>query len=230
MDVNQAQLDAMAERGRRLGVQVTIVHGAWPQVAANVPPADVVTCHHVLYAIHDLEPFTAALTSHAHGRVVVEIPQRHPQWPLNPLWARFHGIQRPDGPTAEDAFQALCALGLDPHIEVWVDQLGFGHYDSFDELVQRSARAPAQPGAIVGVDVGIRHLAALSAGRVIANPRPLDQAQRRLRRLNRQLARRHGPRALDGARRAPSAGWQQSPSQAAPQRPGVPLRDLRNSN
>jgi SAM-dependent methyltransferase len=140
VDLNQAQLGAMAARGRRLGVQVTVVHGAWPQVAAGVPPADVVTCHHVLYAVHDLEPFAAALTSHAHRRVVVEIPQRHPQWPLNPLWARFHGLQRPDGPTAEDAFQALHALGLDPHLEVWVDQLGFGHYDSFDELVQRTRK------------------------------------------------------------------------------------------
>jgi SAM-dependent methyltransferase len=138
VDVNQAQLDAMAERGRRLGVQVTIVHGPWPQVAATVPPADVVTCHHVLYAVHDLEPFAAALTSHARHRVVVEIPQRHPQWPLNPLWERFHKLERPDDPTAEDAFQALRALDVDPHIEVWVDWLGFGHYDDFAELVQRT--------------------------------------------------------------------------------------------
>jgi SAM-dependent methyltransferase len=138
VDVNQAQLDAMAQRGRRLGLQMTVMHGSWPQVAAKAPPADVVTCHHVLYAVHDLEPFAEALTRHARYRVVVEIPERHPQWPLNPLWARFHGLERPDDPTAEDAFQALRALGLDANIEIWVDQLGFGHYDTFDELVQRT--------------------------------------------------------------------------------------------
>jgi putative transposase len=50
----------------------------------------------------------------------------------------------------------------------------------------------------------------LSTGQVISSPRPLDQTQRRLRRLNRQLARRHGPRAPDGNRRTPSAGWLQT--------------------
>ncbi len=45
---------------------------------------------------------------------------------------------------------------------------------------------------------------------MIPNPRPLDQAQRRLRRLNRQLARRHGPRAPDGNRQNPSVGWRHS--------------------
>jgi putative transposase len=83
-------------------------------------------------------------------------------------------------------------------------------YVSFTVEVQRTVRAPAQSGAVIGVDVGIRHLAVLSTGQVIPNPRPLDRAQRRLRRLNRQLARRHGPRVLGGARCAPSAGWQQT--------------------
>jgi len=137
VDVNKAQLAAMAERGRRLGVQVTVVHGPWPEVADAVAPADIVTCHHVLYAVHNLEPFVTAMTSHTRRRVVVEIPERHPQWPLNPLWARFHGLRRPDSPTAVDAVEALRALGLDAHAETWVDQLGFGEYGDFDELVQR---------------------------------------------------------------------------------------------
>src|SRR6266540_2926304 len=81
---------------------------------------------------------------------------------------------------------------------------------SFTVEVQRRVRVPAPPRAVVGVDVGIRHLAVLSTGQVIANPRPLDQARRRLRRLNRQLARRHGPRTTDGTRRTPSAGWTQA--------------------
>jgi IS605 OrfB family transposase len=87
-------------------------------------------------------------------------------------------------------------------------------YVSFAVEVHRTL--PAGPSAVqrrtgmVGVDVGIRHLAVLSTGEVISNPRPLDNAQRRLRRLNRQLARRHGPRAPDGAHRVPSVGWRQT--------------------
>jgi putative transposase len=40
------------------------------------------------------------------------------------------------------------------------------------------------------VDVGLRHLAVLSTNTVIRSPRALDRSLRRLRRLNRQLARR----------------------------------------
>jgi putative transposase len=40
------------------------------------------------------------------------------------------------------------------------------------------------------VDVGVRHLAVLSTGAMIANPRALEGSLRQLRRLNRQLARR----------------------------------------
>jgi putative transposase len=76
--------------------------------------------------------------------------------------------------------------------------------------VQRRTPKRAGIGSVVGVDVGVQHLAVLSTGQVVRNPRPLDQAQRRLRWLNRQLARRHGPRAPDGTRRAPSAGWRQT--------------------
>jgi len=80
---------------------------------------------------------------------------------------------------------------------------------SFTVEVQRHIPEQRYRGGAVGVDVGIRNLAVLSTGEVVQNPRPLDRAQRRLRRLNRQLARRHGPRAPDGSRRTPSTGWTQ---------------------
>jgi putative transposase len=61
---------------------------------------------------------------------------------------------------------------------------------SFTVEVQR--RAPARNGhhTVVGVDAGIRHLATLSTGVTIPNPRALEHSLRKLRRLNRQLARR----------------------------------------
>jgi putative transposase len=83
-------------------------------------------------------------------------------------------------------------------------------YVSFTVEVQRPVQAPARPQVVVGVDVGIRHLAVLSTGQAVPNPRPLDQARRRLRRLNRQLARRHGPKSPDSTRRIPSSGWRRT--------------------
>jgi putative transposase len=61
---------------------------------------------------------------------------------------------------------------------------------SFTVEVQRSIPASNGQPSIVGVDVGIRHLAVLSTGALIPNPRALEGSLRKLRRLNRELARR----------------------------------------
>uniref|UniRef100_UPI003F790602 RNA-guided endonuclease TnpB family protein n=1 Tax=Streptosporangium sp. H16 TaxID=3444184 RepID=UPI003F790602 len=73
--------------------------------------------------------------------------------------------------------------------------------------LDRADRAPARPGAVVGVDLGVKDLAVLSTGEVVANPKHHRSALRRLRRLNKQLARRVGPRAPDGGKQEPSARW-----------------------
>jgi putative transposase len=60
---------------------------------------------------------------------------------------------------------------------------------SFTVEVQRHIPAGNGKRTVVGVDAGIRHLAVLSTGVMIANPRSLEHQLRKLRRLNRQLAR-----------------------------------------
>jgi putative transposase len=61
---------------------------------------------------------------------------------------------------------------------------------SFTVEVQRPVPAFEGRQTVIGVDVGVRHLAVLSTGATIANPRALESAQSKLGRLNRQLARR----------------------------------------
>ncbi|MGV9538195.1 IS607 family element RNA-guided endonuclease TnpB [Streptosporangium sandarakinum] len=73
--------------------------------------------------------------------------------------------------------------------------------------IDHADRVPARPDAVVGVDLGVKDLAVLSTGEVIASPKHHRAALRRLRRLNKQLDRRIGPRSPDGARRQPSARW-----------------------
>jgi transposase len=52
---------------------------------------------------------------------------------------------------------------------------------SFCVEVERDVRSPARPGSVIGVDVGIKHLAVLSTGELVPNPRHLRDAQHRLR-------------------------------------------------
>jgi precorrin-6B methylase 2 len=113
VDGSDAMLASFAEAGRAAGVEAVGVHGTWPEVAADVEAADVVVCGHVLYNVQDLAPFAEALTAHARRRVVVEITGTHPLAWMADLWLRFHGLERPTGPTADDAERALRELGLD---------------------------------------------------------------------------------------------------------------------
>lgn len=95
------------------------VHGSWPEVAGQLPPADVVLCHHVVYNVADLAPFVTELAAHARRLVVIETAQRHPLSELNPLWQHFHGITRPAGPTAQDLVAVLHELGIRPKVQRW---------------------------------------------------------------------------------------------------------------
>jgi putative transposase len=88
-----------------------------------------------------------------------------------------------------------------------ISRQGGRWFVSFTCQVLRGVQSPRRPRARIGVDVGIRHLVVLSDGRQILNPAPLEQARRRLRRVNRRLARRKGPIADDGTSREPSKGW-----------------------
>ena len=74
--------------------------------------------------------------------------------------------------------------------------------------VQRAERSPVRPHGVVGVDVGVRHLAVLSTGELVANPRHLATATRRLRRLARAMSRKVGPDKRTGQR--PSNRWQRA--------------------
>ncbi|MFF5115215.1 IS607 family element RNA-guided endonuclease TnpB, partial [Streptosporangium sp. NPDC000509] len=68
---------------------------------------------------------------------------------------------------------------------------------SFQVEVQRAASVAARPEAVVGVDLGVKHLAVLAEGagevRYEPNPAHLEGAVKRLRRLSRRVSRRQGP-------------------------------------
>lgn len=74
--------------------------------------------------------------------------------------------------------------------------------------VLREAPVAATTGGMVGVDLGVKHLAVLSTGEQVPNPKHLDAAQRELRRLQRQAARRTGPDKH--TRQVPSNRWRQT--------------------
>jgi SAM-dependent methyltransferase len=119
VDESSELLDDFRASADDRGIAHHEVHGRWPDVAEDAPVADVVVCHHVLYNVADIEPFVAALSTHARRRVVVELTAEHPLVISRDLWRHFHGIERPEGPSASLAIEALRDLGVQPSSYAW---------------------------------------------------------------------------------------------------------------
>jgi SAM-dependent methyltransferase len=176
VDADAGMLERLSQRVATAGIDVRTVAGRWPDEAAQAGPADVVTCHHVLYNVPEVEPFVAALTASARRTVIAEMTLRHPLVSLNALWLRFHGLQRPLSPTAADLIRILTAMGLRPGHETW-RRAGGPDYASFEELVDVTRRRlclpPQRAGDVAAalVDSGIdpdRPVDLGSSGREVA--------------------------------------------------------------
>ncbi|MFN2568106.1 MAG: class I SAM-dependent methyltransferase [Candidatus Dormibacteria bacterium] len=119
IDPSQAMLDEFVSRMRAAGSGHRTLRGTWAEVGDRAPVADVVLCYHVAYNVAELNDLVAGITAHCRRRVVLELTAQHPLSWLNDLWSRFHGIQRPAGPTADDAAAVLNEAGLEPQRADW---------------------------------------------------------------------------------------------------------------
>ena len=113
VDAQPDMLEGFLKNAATAGVAARAVQGAWPDAAAEVEVADVVVAGHVFYNTGELAPFAKALHDHARRRVVVELTAKHPLDWMRDLWFRFHRIERPLGPTADDAAAVLGDLGFE---------------------------------------------------------------------------------------------------------------------
>ncbi len=101
------------------GVPVTTWFGAWSAVAGDVPVADVVVAANVVYNVPDIGDFLQTMTDHARHRVVIELTDSHPWTAMAALWRRFHGQERPRGPTTADFLDVTAELGYDAKTEAF---------------------------------------------------------------------------------------------------------------
>jgi precorrin-6B methylase 2 len=158
VDTDAELLRAFAFRADALGARTRGVHGAWPQVAWRVGIADVVVAGNVVYNVTDLGAFAMSLSAHARRLVVVEMSVRHPLTELNPLWLWFHGVARPEGPTARDCVDALAEVGIRPWVRRW-RRPAECEYVSYAELVDVVRRRVCLPVRRSGeVDHALREL------------------------------------------------------------------------
>jgi SAM-dependent methyltransferase len=139
VDESAGMIEAFLAAAAAIGVDAEAVCGRWPDLAARVEPADVVVCNDVLYNVQDLAPFALALGDHARRRVVVQLTERHPLVQTGQLWRRFHGLDRPSGPSVDDAVEALAELRLTVERRDWTTA-DAGSFERFDDQVAFTRR------------------------------------------------------------------------------------------
>ena len=152
VDEGEGMIEVFAKAAGELGVAHREVLGRWPDVAAEVEPADVVMSHNVLYNVPDIAPFVAALNDHARHRVVIEITSEHPTTTLSPLWLALHGVVRPTTPTAADAIAAIAELGYDVHHEERSRRWPRQHEDRSDMIASLRRRLCVGPDRDAEID------------------------------------------------------------------------------
>ena len=173
--------------GPRLEELVGLPHGQARRPAGRVPPVQVPPPHHTQSV-----RFTT-------GAIRVEPDRMHVVLPrLGRL--KLHESARKLARRLDNGTARI--------MSATVRRDGGRWHVSFTVEVERADRRPARPDSVVGVDVGIKHLAVLSTGELVDNPRHLVAAQHRLRALGRALSRKTGPDRRTGRR--PSKRWQRA--------------------
>jgi IS605 OrfB family transposase len=115
------------------------------------------------------------------GQIKVLPDRKHIQLPRIGV-VKTHESTRKLARRLEQGSARILAATISRQVDRW--------FVSFTVEVERATPTSNGKPSVVGVDAGVRHLAVLSTGEVIANPRALEGSLRKLRRLNRQLARR----------------------------------------
>ena len=123
---------------------VSLVEATWE--IAEVEPADLVICVHVLYVVADIEPFIRKLEAHARDRVLVVLFKASPQSQVYPLWKGIHGEERLPLPSLPEFYDVLSQLGIDAHTDMLPPQPSRGFEHQQQALEQLSRRLYLEPG------------------------------------------------------------------------------------
>jgi putative transposase len=115
------------------------------------------------------------------GQIKVLPDRRHIQLPRIGV-LRTHESTRKLARRLEQGTARIIAATISRQADRW--------FVSFTVEVQRQIPTGNGKAGVVGVDVGVRHLAVLSTGVVVPNPHAVQRSLHKMRRLNRELHRR----------------------------------------
>lgn len=93
---------------------MTVVASTWED--AEVAPADIVICSHVLYGVADVVPFIAKLDRSARERVFIMLRESELPHPATSIRKITRGESGPRMPRFSDLFMLLLEMGIAPDV------------------------------------------------------------------------------------------------------------------
>jgi SAM-dependent methyltransferase len=93
---------------------MTVIASAWED--ADVAPADLVICAHVLYGVEEPAPFIGKLDRSARERVFVMLREGQIPHPAAVIRERLMGAPGPRLPQFSDLFMLLLQMGIAPNV------------------------------------------------------------------------------------------------------------------
>jgi len=111
---------------------MTVVASTWED--AEVAPADLVICSHVLYGVSDIEAFIAKLERCARERVFIMLRESDLPHPAAAIRERLEGGAGPPMPHFSDLFMLLMQMGIAPDVKFLTYQ-SVTRYANLDEAL-----------------------------------------------------------------------------------------------
>lgn len=138
VEPSEAMREQMATQMKEAGVSnITVVPSTWQEAA--VEPADVVFCSHVMYAVHDPEPFVFKMIEKAKRRVLVVLFHRPVPPNMHPLWEPVHGEKRLQLPAMTQFERMVNELGIE-YDKKMLPERDDRTYENLDAAIERAMR------------------------------------------------------------------------------------------
>jgi SAM-dependent methyltransferase len=109
---------------------MTVVASTWED--AEVAPADLVICSHVLYGVADAAPFIAKLDRSARERVFIMLRESDLPHPAAAIRTKLLGSTGPRMPRFSDLFMLLIEMGIAPDVK-FLRYWSITRYTNLDE-------------------------------------------------------------------------------------------------
>lgn len=116
---------------------LSIVESGW--LDAEVEPADVTLCSHVVYVVEDIGPFVRKLDANASRLVMAIVFQASPLSQAYAIWEQVHGETRHALPALPQFLPVLDELGIHPQVTE-LDRQGPRTFASREEAREGVAR------------------------------------------------------------------------------------------